>query len=41
VRDLQHREPERRVHLAPGPVALDEGHLRHPLPAYPAAVRMS
>src|SRR5712671_4380622 len=29
VRDLQHREAERRVHLAARPVALDESHFRH------------
>src|SRR6266851_9425751 len=34
VRDLQHREAERRVHLAARPVALDESHFRHePIPS--------
>src|SRR5579885_1508841 len=32
VRDLQHREPERRVHLDPGAVLLDERHAWHVLP---------
>ncbi len=29
VRDLEHRQAERRLDLAPRAVALDEGHLRH------------
>src|SRR5262249_54565060 len=29
MRDLQHREPQRRVHLAASTVLLDEHHLRH------------
>ena len=42
VRDFEHREAERRIDLAAGPVALDKDHLRHqrnPPRSPPAAAR--